>query len=204
MTLKSSVVIFHSLESLQSAVSKTSTTSFHQVFFTDPDGWTISGTQMTNMDSFFWNGSSKFHFFCCRLLLEASLCYFLKNRLKKLRFLNFLKPLGTITQKNNWPFYPLEPFIFIQFTLIHPVDQLTMGSKSICCRILCCYRVSSYRFTKVIDAMYYKQLERGIGLEFLFLFLSCSPSLTLKLSLKSHQMTIFFVQKRSLSEIIII
>ena len=42
------------------------------------------------------------------------------------------------------------------------------------------------------------------GAEFLVLFSSRSCSLALKLSLKSHQMTTFFVQKRSLSEIIII
>ena len=49
-----------------------------------------------------------------------------------------------------------------------------MGSKSIWCRILCCYRFYSYRFTKVIDAMYYKQLERGLGAEFVVPFSSGS------------------------------
>ena len=47
-------------------------------FFTNPDGWIIPGTQMTNTSPFLWNGSSKIQFFtdiwypfCWRLLRPA-------------------------------------------------------------------------------------------------------------------------------------
>ena len=72
ITLKSSVVIFQSLEHLQPQWPE------QPLFiknFTDPDSWIIPGTQMTNTGHFLWNGSSEFHFvidivypFCRRML----------------------------------------------------------------------------------------------------------------------------------------
>ena len=72
MTLKSSVLIFQSLEHLQPQWPE------QPLFiknFTDPDSWIIPGTQMTNTGHFLWNGSSEFHFvidivypFCRRML----------------------------------------------------------------------------------------------------------------------------------------
>ena len=53
---------------------------------------------------------------------RTSRCYFFKNWSLKLKFPNLLKPLGTIIQQNYWPFYPSEPFSFIYFNMIHPVD----------------------------------------------------------------------------------
>ena len=52
---------------------------------TDPDGWIIPGTQMTNTSSFLWNGSSKIQFFTdiwssfCRRLLRPADVIFLKT-----------------------------------------------------------------------------------------------------------------------------
>ena len=54
--------------------------------------------------------------------VEASLCQFFEKRWMKLKFPTLLKPLGTIIQQNYWPFYPSEPFSFIHFNMIHPVD----------------------------------------------------------------------------------
>ena len=52
--------------------------------------------------------------------VEASWCYFFENWFMKLKFPNFLKPLGTIFQ-NYWSFYPSELIYFALFTMRHPV-----------------------------------------------------------------------------------
>ena len=51
-----------SITSTTSMASMTSMASFHQKF-TDPDGWIIPGTKMTNTGPFLWNGLSKIQFF---------------------------------------------------------------------------------------------------------------------------------------------
>ena len=56
--------------------------------------------------------------------VEASGCYFFEHWWMKLKCPNLLKPLGTIIQQNYWSFYPLEPFSFVQFNMIHPVYLL--------------------------------------------------------------------------------
>ena len=94
MTLKSFVVIFQALKPLQP--------QWHQwpqqpqwpqwprqphfiKKITDPDGWIIPGTKMTNNGSFLWNGSAKIQFFTniwcpfCRRLLRPASATFLKN-----------------------------------------------------------------------------------------------------------------------------
>ena len=43
-------------------------------------------------------------------------------RIQYVTFLK-LKPLDTIIQQNYRSFYPLEPFCFIQFNMIHPVQH---------------------------------------------------------------------------------
>ena len=59
----------------------------------DPDGLIITGTKMTSVGNFFWNGSSKIQFFTNMVpflmeAIEAILCYFFENWLMKLKFSN--------------------------------------------------------------------------------------------------------------------
>ena len=57
----------------------------------DPDGLIITGTKMTNVGNFLWNGSSKnsiFHEHMVPFLMEAVeaiQCYFFENWLMKLK-----------------------------------------------------------------------------------------------------------------------
>ena len=53
--------------------------------------------------------------------VEASRCYFFENWWIKLKCPLLLKPLGTIVQENSQSFYPSEPFRIIHFTMRHPV-----------------------------------------------------------------------------------
>ena len=60
---------------------------------------------------FLWNGSSKLHFHWYMIpflseAVETSRCYFFKNRLKKLKCPNLLKPPGTLILKRYWSYYP--------------------------------------------------------------------------------------------------
>ena len=87
MTLKSPVVIFQALEPLQPQWPQQPQQPQWPQWprqphfikkFTDPDGWIICGTKMTNNGPFLWNGSSKIQFFtiiwhpfCLRLLRPA-------------------------------------------------------------------------------------------------------------------------------------
>ena len=75
MTLKSPVVIFQALEPLQSQWPQQPQQPQQPQWpqwpgqphfikkITDPDGWIIPVTKMTNKGLFLWNGSSKIHFF---------------------------------------------------------------------------------------------------------------------------------------------
>ena len=94
MTLKSSVVIFQTLEPqrpqwpLQPQQPQWPQWPRQPHFikiFTQPDGWITPSTQMTNTSPFFWNGSSKIRFFTdicypfCWRLLRPAYVTFLKN-----------------------------------------------------------------------------------------------------------------------------
>ena len=100
MTLKSPVVIFQALEPLQPQwPQQPQQPQWPQwprqphfiKIFTDPDGWIIPGTKMTNTCPFLWNGSSKIQFFtniwylfCQRLLRPADVTFLTtKNRYQK-------------------------------------------------------------------------------------------------------------------------
>ena len=99
MTLKFPVVIFQALEPLQSQwpqqphIIKT---------FTDPDGWIIPGTKMTNTVPFLLNESSKTQIFTeilypfCQRLLRPADVTFLKNKesILKIYYLRILKLLS--------------------------------------------------------------------------------------------------------------
>ena len=61
---------------------------------------------------------------------EASIFYFFKNWLMKLKCPNLLKPLDTIIQENYQPFYPSEPFRILRFQMRHPVIILTDNTVS--------------------------------------------------------------------------
>ena len=61
-----------------------------------------------------------FHWYVL-FLSEAVETNFFENWLIKLKCPNLLKPLGTIFKKNHQSFYPLEPFSYVHFTMIHPV-----------------------------------------------------------------------------------
>ena len=86
-----------SVTSTPSMTSMTSTASFHQKN-THSDGWIIYTTKMTNTSSFSRNRASKIQLFSTYLIpflleaVEATLCYFFKHRLMKLK-LNLLNPL---------------------------------------------------------------------------------------------------------------
>ena len=54
---------------------------------------------------------------------EASQCYFFENWLMKLKCPILLKPLDTMIQENYWSFYPSEPFRITRFTMRHPVIE---------------------------------------------------------------------------------
>ena len=56
--------------------------------------------------------------------VEACQCYFLENKLKKLKFPNHLKPLGTIIKERYGSFYPPELFSFHHFVMRHPVSNI--------------------------------------------------------------------------------
>ena len=56
-------------------------------------------------------------------VVEESQCYFFENRLMKLKYLNLLKPLGTIIHYNYQFFYPSGPIYFALFNVRHPVVQ---------------------------------------------------------------------------------
>ena len=87
MTLKSSVVIFQTLEPQRPQwplqPQQPQWPQWHRQphfinIFTHPDDWIIPSTQMTNTSPFFWNGPSKIQFFtniwypfCWRLLRPA-------------------------------------------------------------------------------------------------------------------------------------
>ena len=57
--------------------------------------------------------------------VEASVFYFFKNWLMKLKCQNLLKPLDTIIQENYQPFYPSEPFRITRFQMRPPICQNT-------------------------------------------------------------------------------
>ena len=84
---------------MASMTSMTSTAAFHQKN-AHPDGWIISTTKMTNTSAFLRNRASKIQLFSIIILIpflleavEASLHYFFKHRLMKLKFPNLLNPL---------------------------------------------------------------------------------------------------------------
>ena len=94
MTLKSPIVIFQALEPLQPQWPQQPQHPQWPQWpqqphfikkFTDPDGWIIPGTKMTNNGPFLWNGSSKIQFFTniwhpfCRRLLRPADGTFLKT-----------------------------------------------------------------------------------------------------------------------------
>ena len=96
MSLKSSVVNFKALESLQPQWPQQPQQPQWPQWpqqpnfikkITDPDGWIISGTKMTNTCPFLWNGSSKIQFF-------TNIWYFFCRRL--------LRPADTIFLKTGW------------------------------------------------------------------------------------------------------
>ena len=60
--LRTSTVSITSTASMTSVASMTSTASIHKKI-TDPNGWIIPDTQMTNTSPFLWNGSLKVQFF---------------------------------------------------------------------------------------------------------------------------------------------
>jgi hypothetical protein len=54
--------------------------------------------------------------------VEASIFYFSKNWLIKLKCPIFLKPLDTIIQENYQPFYSSDPFRITRFKMRHSVE----------------------------------------------------------------------------------
>ena len=113
MTLKSSVVIFQTLEPqrpqwpLQPQQAQWPQWPQHPHFikiFIQLDGWIIPSTQMTKTSPLFleWIIENPiFHWYLILFLaeaVEASLCYFFENWLMKLKFPNLPNPLGIIIQ----------------------------------------------------------------------------------------------------------
>ena len=58
---------------------------------------------------------------CLSEAVEASLCYFFENWLKKLKCPNLLNTPGTMIQDNYQSFYLSEPFTLACFNMRHPV-----------------------------------------------------------------------------------
>ena len=99
-----SVVIFQALETFAASLTlaapvtslaSTASTALFPQKHPDPDGLIITGTKMTSVGHFFWNGSSKIQFFTDNYMVpflmeavEAILCYFFENWLLKLKFPN--------------------------------------------------------------------------------------------------------------------
>ena len=94
MTLKSPIVIFQALEPLQPQWPQQPQQPQWPQWprqphfiktFTDPDGWILPCTKMTNNGPFLWHGSSKIHCFTniwyhfCRRLLRPADATFLKT-----------------------------------------------------------------------------------------------------------------------------
>ena len=118
MTLKSPVVIFQALEPLQPQWPQQPQQpqwpqwpQQHQwpiwprqphfiKKFTDPDGWIIPGTKMTNTCLFLWNGSSKIQFF-------TNIWYLFCSRLLRLIDATFLKTgWWNSNGKTSWTHHP--------------------------------------------------------------------------------------------------
>jgi hypothetical protein len=57
-------------------------------------------------------------------LLRPDYVTFFENWWMKVKCPNLLKPLGTMIQQNYWSCYPSEPFSFVHFNMIHPVNVL--------------------------------------------------------------------------------
>ena len=139
MSLKSSVVIFQALESLQ--LQWTQQPQQHrwpqwpqQPNFTKelpgPDGWIIPGTKMTSTGPFLWDGSSKIKFFTgiwylfCWRLLRPAYVTFLKTGWKYQNVMTSeciitMKPsiLIPVRAKLLYPFRYETPCIITYFNL---------------------------------------------------------------------------------------
>ena len=136
MTLKSPVVIFQALEPLQPQWPQQPQQPQwpqwpRQPHFikkiTDPDGWIIPGTKMTNNGPFLWNGSSKIQFFTniwhpfCRRLLRPADATFFEKWLMKHKWVTLVTMQPEIYHENYQYFYPSEPFEKNHITMRHPV-----------------------------------------------------------------------------------
>ena len=146
MTLESSVVIFQALEYLWPQWSQQPQQPQwpqwpQQPHFiktcTDPDGWIIRGTKMTNNGPFLWNGSSKIQFFtniwhpfCQRLLRQADANF--ENWLMKHKWVTLVTMQPEIYYQNYQSFYPSELFILDHFIMRHPVFLFSIQEYDIC------------------------------------------------------------------------
>ena len=138
MTLKSSVVIFQTLEPLQPQWPLQPQQPPWPQWplqphfiknITDCDGWIIPGTKMTNTGPFLLNESSKIQFFTDISTISVGGCWGQPMLLfwKMIDETQISKPPeATIhhDSRNYGPFYPSEPFTFAHFNMRHPVNQL--------------------------------------------------------------------------------
>ena len=146
MTLKSPVLIFWSLESLQPQWPQQPQQPQWPQWpqqphfikkFTGPDGLMILCTKTTITGPFLWNGLSKIQFFIdfstfsVRGSWGQPMLLFWRL-IHELKIFYFLKPLGTITWQNYWFFYPSELIYFAIFTMRHPALDKVWKSKDIC------------------------------------------------------------------------
>ena len=126
MTLKSSVLLFQALKSLQPQWPQWPQQPQwpqwpQQPHFikksTDPDGLIIPGTQMTNTSPFLWNGSSKFQFFTDIWYLSVGGCWGQQMLLfqKLITETQISKPPEPAMDHNSIKLMILLPFIAIYF-----------------------------------------------------------------------------------------
>ena len=115
-----------STASTTSVASMTSTASFHQKIYSS--WWLDHPYHQNDQYQFLFEEqiikNPMVYWYLIPFLseaVEASLCYFFKNWLMKLKFPNLLNPLWIIIQWNEWSFYPSELNYFSHFNMRYPV-----------------------------------------------------------------------------------